>query len=149
MRSLPNILSISRGIAAVVLMLTTVFSLPFWILYVWCGISDMIDGPLARRLGVASNTGAIIDSIADMVFMTAAIIKIVPALPIPSWSWWIVGILAIVQGARMAFLYLKRGGSEALHDTTNKFVGLALYLAPFAVELFNHINNGTGAVPIQ
>lgn len=62
----PNIISLSRAVAAVGLLLTTVFSVSFWVLYLWCGISDMIDGPLARRLGSESKVGATVDSIADI-----------------------------------------------------------------------------------
>ena len=137
MKRLPNLISISRGIAAVALLFTTVFSLPFWVLYIWCGISDMIDGPLARRLGAESKTGATIDSIADLVFVAAAIIKIVPALSFPSWIWWVIGAVACIQMARMAFLYFKRGGFAALHDKANKIIGVVLYLLPIILVLKN------------
>lgn len=128
----PNIISLSRGVAAVGLLFPAVFSAPFWVLYLWCGISDMIDGLLARRLGAESRTGAAIDSIADLIFMLIACIRIIPALTIPFWFWLVVGIIAVLQLARMCFLYFRWGGWDGLHDRTNRIIGLALYLAPLA-----------------
>ena len=128
---LPNLISISRGVAAIAILFTTAFSLPFWALYVWCGISDMIDGPLARRLGAESKSGAAIDSISDFVFVIAAAIKIIPALTLPSWLWWVIGAVALVQVLRMAYLYFRKGGAEGLHDKANKIIGVVLYLLPF------------------
>lgn len=132
----PNIISISRAIAAVGLLFTAVFSIPFWVLYLWCGISDMIDGPLARRLGTAGKAGAAVDSIADFVFVVIACARIVPALTFPCWLWLIIGIVAVLQLIRMVVLYFRMGGWDGLHDRANKVIGLALYLAPPAVFLF-------------
>jgi len=38
---------------------------PFWVLYALCGISDMIDGWLARNLHAETNVGAVLYSVAD------------------------------------------------------------------------------------
>lgn len=127
----PNIISLSRAFAAVGLLFTAVFSGPFWELYLWCGVSDMIDGPLARRLGAESRAGAAIDSIADFVFVVIACARIIPALNVSRWFWLIVGAIAVLQTARMCFLYFRRGGWDGLHDRANRIIGLALYLAPF------------------
>ena len=114
-----------------------VHSVAFWPLYLWCGISDMIDGPLARRLRAENKTGAAIDSIADFVGMVIACGRIVPALAIPSWFWLIIGIIGLSQVFRMCFLYFCKGGWGALHDRANKVVGLILYLSPLALYLAN------------
>jgi Phosphatidylglycerophosphate synthase len=131
--NIPNIISCSRCIAAIGLLFTSVFSLPFWILYVWCGVSDMIDGALARKMGATSNLGAKIDSIADLMFVVIAFAKVIPALTMPFGLWVIIGIIAVLQIVRMSFLYFRNGGWNGLHDKINKIVGLILYLVPFAV----------------
>ncbi len=77
----------------------------------------MIDGALARRLKAESRTGAAIDSIADLIFIIVAAIKIIPELSIPGWLWWVIGIVAITQIIRMTFLYCKERSSSAFHDT--------------------------------
>lgn len=128
----PNIISLSRAVAAVGLLFPEVSSVQFWSLYLWCGISDMIDGPLARRLGEESKTGAAIDSIADFVFVVIACVRIIPVLNVPCWLWLVVGVFAILQLVRMCYLYFRRGGWSGLHDRMNRIIGLALYLAPLA-----------------
>ncbi len=47
----------------------------YWAAWVFslAGVTDMLDGWLARRLGVASRWGALIDPIADRVFVLAAV----------------------------------------------------------------------------
>lgn len=62
MNALPNIISAYRGIAALAMLFFPVFSPWFWALYCWGGISDMIDGPLARKLGAVKAIGIIIGS---------------------------------------------------------------------------------------
>lgn len=139
-KKLPNLISISRGAAALTLLFTTVFSLPFWLLYIWCGTSDMIDGPLARRLNVESKTGAAIDSVADLIFVIVAAIKIIPKISIPGWLWWVIGIVAIAQIARITFLYCKERNCSAFHDIPNKVIGVALYFVPFIICINAHAN---------
>lgn len=139
LNNIPNVISCSRCIAAIGLLFTSVFSLPFWILYVWCGVSDMIDGPLARKMGATSDLGAKIDSIADFIFVVIACIKIIPVLTIPLWLWVIIGIIAMLQVVRMSFLYFRKGGWDGLHDRANKIVGVILYLAPFVLYHCIHL----------
>ena len=57
----------------------------FWALYALCGISDMVDGWLARNLQAESKTGAVLDSVADIVFVACCAIRLFPVLEIPVW----------------------------------------------------------------
>ena len=47
MNPVPNIISSSRGVAALAMLLFPVFSPGFWAMYIWGCISDMIYGMLA------------------------------------------------------------------------------------------------------
>ena len=53
---------------------------PFWTLYVLCGLSDMADGWLARKLQAESKTGAVLDSVADIVFVACCATRLLPVL---------------------------------------------------------------------
>lgn len=133
--TVPNIISGSRGVAAIGLLFTTVFSIPFWVLYVWCGVSDMIDGPLARKLNATSNLGAKIDSVSDLIFFAAACVKILPAVSFPCWLWWCIGVFALAQVFNMAYCYFRLGGFSSLHNRVNRLLGLGLFLLPIACQL--------------
>lgn len=64
-RQIPNGLTGLRLIFSVALMFLPVESRLFWICYGLCGLSDMLDVFLARRLGVETHFGAVFDSCAD------------------------------------------------------------------------------------
>ena len=49
MKNVANYISISRIIMSVLLIITEAFSVAFYIIYICCGISDMLDGFIARR----------------------------------------------------------------------------------------------------
>lgn len=136
-KQLPNMISASRGLAAIGMLFTTTFSVPFWVLYAWCGVSDMIDGPLARRLGAESRTGAVVDSLADLLFVIAAMIKILPVLAIPGWIWVWIAAIAVIRVVNIVIGYVRRNCFVLLHTPANKLTGLLLFLLPVAICFVN------------
>ena len=75
-----NAITVSRILAALAMAFMAVSSPAFWVLYAWCGLSDMVDGTIARILGEQSDFGAKIDSAADFVFAAMCLMKIIPVL---------------------------------------------------------------------
>ncbi len=65
MTQLPNIITLLRIIGAISLLLCDVTGVVFWIIYALCGISDIADGWLARKLKCVTRTGALLDSLAS------------------------------------------------------------------------------------
>ena len=135
--NIPNIVSASRGLAAIGLLCTPTFSTPFWIVYSWCGVSDMIDGPLARKLGVESRTGAAIDSAADLLFVIAALIKVLPELTITPWQWIWIAAIAFIRLGNLVIGCVRWKMFVSLHTLANKATGLLLFLLPVTVLLFD------------
>ena len=80
MKNLPNLITLTRILSAIALLSANAFSDAFFVFYTYCGISDVLDGALARTLHYADEIGAKLDSIADIVFYAAAAFKIFPAL---------------------------------------------------------------------
>lgn len=133
MKSLPNILSASRGVAALAMLLFPAFSPGFWILYCWCGFSDMIDGPLARKLNAADELGSRVDSIADLIFLICSAILVLPAVNLPVWVWAWIAVIGIVKLAGIALLSSRQRKLVIQHSMTNKLTGILLFLLPFAI----------------
>ena len=52
-------------LGAFCLLLFSPASVAFWVLYGCCGISDMLDGYLARKLHAESKTGAVVAGVAS------------------------------------------------------------------------------------
>ena len=88
LRSLPNALTASRLVLAV--------AFP-WLpgpwrvaIIAWAAVSDSLDGWLARRLGVTSTTGRLLDPIADKAFILILAATLVAEETLD--VWWALGI---------------------------------------------------------
>ena len=94
---LPNAISLLRIPGSIGLLFFDVTGWPFWTLYVLCGFSDLADGWLARKLHAETKAGAILDSVADIVFVACCAIRLFPALKIPVWLWIWAGMIVIIK----------------------------------------------------
>ncbi|MBO5141305.1 MAG: CDP-alcohol phosphatidyltransferase family protein [Peptococcaceae bacterium] len=86
-KHIANILTGCRILGSILLLFFPVFSVEFYILYILCGFSDMIDGTIARKTHSTSELGAKMDTAADFVFVIVSLIKLLPAIHIPGWLW--------------------------------------------------------------
>ena len=82
-----NAITIFRMAASIVLLLCPVFSPAFYAFYIMAGVSDMLDGFVARKTNSSSRFGARLDTIADFVFVVVCLIKLLPILSIPAWLY--------------------------------------------------------------
>ena len=125
MKHLPNILSSLRIVGAVALLLSDVSSILFGMLYIVCGISDIADGWLARKLKCVTRTGALLDSVADICFVACCAWKLLPILELPQWLWVIVAIKVVNQLSALVMY-----GRCCFHHTlANKWAGFLLFIA--------------------
>lgn len=101
----------------------------FYAVYAAYGLSDMLDGFLARRLGVASRLGSILDSAADLLFLCVSALKIVPQYRFPFWVWVAVCGILFVRLCTLFIAFAKsRRLTLPLHTNANRLTGLLLYL---------------------
>ena len=133
MKQIPNILSASRIVLCLPLLLVDAMTLPFWVLYVIAGTTDMLDGFLARRWGVESKFGARLDSLADFVFVLAVGYKLFPWLNLPAALWMMIGLIAMVKIVNAVSAYVVKRRIEFLHTQANKLTGLLLFIGMMVV----------------
>ena len=128
MKKLPNVISVLRIAGAISLLFCDVTGWPFWVLYALCGISDMVDGWLARKLQAETKAGAVLDSLSDIVFVACCAIRLLPVLEIPSWLWIWAGVIALIKIVNQvsALVVCKRFCFP--HTLANKLTGLLLFL---------------------
>jgi cardiolipin synthase (CMP-forming) len=84
---LPNFITLGRLLAvplAVWLMLTDRYAAAFW-LFLAAGVSDAIDGFLARRLKARSEIGAYLDPLADKCLLVSSYVTLGHQGHIESW----------------------------------------------------------------
>ena len=130
--SVPNIVTSLRFPAAAALVLLPQGTAAFWCVYAFCGLTDILDGFLARRLCAVSSFGSRLDSWADMAFAAACAAAILPRLVLPQWLWgWTVGI-AMIRLAVWGVTRCGDGQTAFRHSGANRLTGFAIFLAlPF------------------
>ncbi|MDO4813206.1 MAG: CDP-alcohol phosphatidyltransferase family protein [Eubacteriales bacterium] len=128
-----NCVTVSRMLFSLAMILFPPSSVPFEVLYVLCGLTDVLDGFLARKLHTESTTGERLDSIADLFFAVVYAIKILPFLNIPLWMWIWVAIIGAVKITSILIASTKAHRLLIEHSFGNKLTGLLLYLLPLSV----------------
>ena len=131
--NLPNVLTAARIICAAVLFCVPVGGIGFWTAYTLGGVTDMLDGPIARRTGMVSAFGAKLDSAADAVFLIAAALRLLPLLrqTMSAAVWYMAAAIALVRLAAFIIGRVRRCGAEMPHLWLNKLAGFLLFLLPY------------------
>ena len=128
-----NIITGSRAVFSLPLLFIPLSSAWFTILYLFCGLTDMIDGAIARKTGAVSKFGARLDTAADFVFMFVCCVKILPLLHLPVWLWvWMI-IVALIKIMNIALVFIQRKKLISIHSALNKTTGFALFLLPLTL----------------
>lgn len=143
-----NTITISRMLAALVLFCLEPFSVTFNFLYIYCGISDMVDGFIARKTHTESKIGEILDSIADLMFVLICFLKILPTIHISAWLWIWILLIAIIKAINLVLGYVCQHKIMFLHTKANKVTGFLLFLLPLLVpfKIFNYVSAGVAGI---
>ena len=56
------------------------------VIFLIAGLTDFVDGEIARRYGVVTNFGKLMDPLVDKIMMAAAFISLVPLKAVPAWA---------------------------------------------------------------
>ena len=129
MKYIPNILSALRFLGAICLLFCSPAGVAFWIIYGLCGISDMLDGFLARKLHAESKTGAVLDSVADICFVACCAIRLMPIVQIPTWLWIWAGVIVAIKIVNQVSALIVHKRFCFPHTMANKLAGLLLFIA--------------------
>lgn len=132
---LPNTITISRIVLSIILLFIPINEIRFFIIYLLCGLSDAIDGYLARRWKISSETGAKLDSIADFVFLFVVLVRFLPNL---MWEWWMLNCIFLIAFIRLLSIsigYYKFHEVAFLHTYSNKVAGFSIYCFPILLYL--------------
>lgn len=130
MKYVPNILSIIRLICIIPLLLLTPLELPFMIVYVLAGLTDMVDGPVARKFNVSSQFGAALDGGADVLLVIVVLFRLIPIVEVSNWIViWIVFAVAMKLSASVIG-YIRHKQVIFLHTYIGKFFIFMLFLFP-------------------
>ncbi len=132
----PDILSVSRAAASLLLLLLEPLSDEFLIAFTLIASTDLVDGFLARRFGISSY-GKALDSSCDAVLAVVLLLCLIPNL---DWEQWMIWWIAAIAAMRLVSIGIGSGRfSEPgfVHTYFNKAAGLFLFLSPFLLRILD------------
>ena len=136
MKQVPNIITCLRILSSIVLLFLKPLSMVFFLVFIFCGATDILDGYVARKTGNTSKAGAVLDSVADMVFVAVALFIFMPIIPFTTWIvYWIIGI-AFIRIFSLAVGYIKYRTFAGLHTYANKATGFILFFSPLVYQVY-------------
>ena len=89
----------------------------FLAVYTLAGLTDALDGWVARKTGTSSEFGARLDSIADLLFYGILLFRLFPVLwrLLPRKIWYAVGAVLLIRLTAYAIAAVKYHRFASLH----------------------------------
>lgn len=131
--NIPNIITCIRILGTVLMLFTVPFSDTFFVIYTLSGISDALDGYVARKTNTTSDFGSKLDSVADLLFYAVMACKILPEIKnrLPVEIWQVVAVVVLLRAFSYIFTAIKYGTLMSNHTKLNKLTGFCVFLSPY------------------
>ena len=133
---IPNFITLLRAKTALLFFVVTPFTSFFYLIYVVCALTDMLDGFLARKLDAVTSMGQCLDSMADLMFFMAVSVRVVPLLKLEPWMLLWAAAILLVKVVSLLIGFIKFHELSFLHTYENKLTGLLLFLYPALIGWF-------------
>ena len=132
-----NIITGIRIVLSSFLLFCPAFSPAFFMLYIAAGVSDMIDGAVARKTGTVSEFGSRLDTVADIIFAAVCLIKLIPVLDVPIWVYIWIAVITSIKAANIAAVYIRQKEFISVHSMINKVTGGLLFVFPLTLTFID------------
>lgn len=131
--SIADIITLSRIAGTVFVVFLKPLSMLFFLVYAFTGLTDLLDGWIARKTNTSSDFGARLDSIADLMFYAVMLFRIFPSLwsALPVGIWYAVGVIIVVRILSYIIAAIKYHRFASVHTYMNKVTGVSVFLVPF------------------
>ena len=134
LNNIPNIITLIR----IILIVPIIYFLEIknsnivWYLLIFAGITDYLDGYIARKFNISSKIGAALDPLADKIIIIIPLIWLCKQNIIPFWS---LSLITIREFIITAFRSISNNGMPALrfakYKTLLLFISLIFIYSPF------------------
>jgi len=136
-KHIANIFTVSRIIFSLPLLFISLSSAWFYVVYLFCGFTDMIDGTIARKTGAVSEFGARLDTVADFLFLSVSLVRFLPTVSVPQWLWVWIAVIGAVKIGNLIGGFVRTKTFVSLHTVMNKITGLLLFLLPLTFPVID------------
>lgn len=133
--TIPNSITMIRILGTVCLLAAEPLSAAFYVIYTVCGISDVLDGFIARTTKKATEFGAKLDSAADLFFYAVMVLKLRSFLwkQLPKKIWLFVGVVLLLRVCSYTLAAWKYHRFSSQHTYLNKLTGAAMFVLPYVI----------------
>ncbi|QIB70763.1 CDP-alcohol phosphatidyltransferase family protein [Aminipila butyrica] len=131
MKNIPNCITAVRLFSSIALLLVKPLSALFFFFYLIGGVSDVLDGYIARKFNVSSKFGQVFDSLCDLVFISIVLLIFIPIINLSLGMIYWIAAIAVVRLISIALGLAKYHQLAFLHTYANKATGLVLFFFPF------------------
>lgn len=132
-----NIITCIRILCSIAILFCPAFSAAFYSLYISAGLTDIMDGWVARKTNTASEFGAKLDTMADIVFVIVCLFKLLPVMDIPVWLYVWIGVIALIKVINIVSGYVVQKQFVSIHSVMNKVTGTLLFLLPLTLSFID------------
>lgn len=108
------------------------------LIFLVAGVTDFVDGEVARRYGIVTNFGKLMDPLVDKIMMAAAFISLVPLKAVPAWAAttvvardFLITGLRLMASAKGRVLPAERLGK---HKTSWQIITVVFFLALLSAD---------------
>lgn len=130
MRYIPNLLSLARIILSLFLIFLYPMKLYFLLVYIFCGITDILDGFIARKINATSELGSKLDSFADMIIIFVVLFKFIPIMNLNLFMIvWLICI-TILKSLCILVVFIRFNQFGIVHTYMNKITGSLIFIYP-------------------
>lgn len=145
MMEIANLITACRILLSILILFCSAFSPMFYTLYLSAGLTDMVDGAIARKTNTVSEFGSKLDTAADFIMVAVCMAKLLPAIRIPVWLWVWIGVIMAIKLVNMISGYAVHREFVVKHTAANKITGLMLFILPLTLN-FTEIEYSGGVI---
>ena len=132
-----NLITSIRILCSIALLFCAALSPAFYTLYITAGVSDMLDGWVARKTNTVSDFGSKLDTVADIFFVAVCLVKLLPNLHLPVWIYAWIAVIASIKVLNIVYDYAIRKQFLADHSILNKVTGALLFALPLTLSVID------------
>jgi CDP-diacylglycerol---glycerol-3-phosphate 3-phosphatidyltransferase len=117
------------------------------IIFLIAGLTDFVDGEIARRYGFVTDFGKLMDPLVDKIMVAAAFISLVPLRAVPAWAAtavvardFLITGLRMMAGAKGQILPAERLGKQ---KTSWQVVTVIFFLALLSLVELHYANEAS------
>ena len=117
------------------------------VIFLIAGLTDFVDGEIARRYGIVTDFGKLMDPLVDKIMVAAAFISLVPLRAVPAWAAtavvardFLITGLRMMAGAKGQILPAERLGKQ---KTSWQVVTVIFFLALLSLVELHYANEAS------